>query len=404
MKRTTATLILSAILLSACAGAATPTQAPDRVATRVAEELAIAATLTAAAPKPVATSQSEPTVTVAAVAVVPTATEQPTLEPTAPIAATATTAPTKKPVPTRRPNTATPKPLPTATPLPPPPTPTVEEEVYAVIGAGGSTNGLQGDVVLPRGQKGLIINDLTFKDRMNIRMRVWDPSVGGKDGDGIASVRFRIDNDNGDTVFDRKESNPAYCLFGGDGVNCTVFVFANEKFVWPQSDAPRTPIKNGNYRMNVDVFRKNGGNKGNWNFNFNITGVPDNSGSNNASQVVVEIVDPPANTVITDRFVFQARAFETGSGNNDGDGIANVKLQVFDSNNNLVHERTEGAKPYCAFQDTNDRCNEWFFSQHNKQWRNNAPATNGSHTLRATAFAKNGSSKTTEITINLQLP
>jgi hypothetical protein len=174
--------------------------------------------------------------------------------------------------------------------------------------------------------------------------------------------------------------------------------------VWPQSDAPRTPIKNGNYRMNVDVFRKNGGNKGNWNFNFNITGVPDNSGSNNASQVVVEIVDPPANTVITDRFVFQARAFETGSGNNDGDGIANVKLQVFDSNNNLVHERTEGAKPYCAFQDTNDRCNEWFFSQHNKQWRNNAPATNGSHTLRATAFAKNGSSKTTEITINLQLP
>lgn len=392
-------LLFSMMVLGACAlpqaPAATASREPDRIGTRVAEELAVASTLTAAAPTP------NPTAAAASTAI-PLAAATATTE----IPATATL----RPLPTRQPRaaTATSAPLvtiapqPTAAPIPTQ-TPTAsqpEAEVYAIIVAGGDLNGLDGSLVLP-GQRGQITESpVKFRDRMNVRMRVWDPAVGVKDGAGIESVDFTITaTDSGEVVFRRRETTAAYCLFGSNSVNCQSFNFARGEFTWPASEVPPQRMKNGLHRLQAVINRKSG-EPGRWGFNFELSDIPDAA----RAEVIIAIVDPPANSIVTDRLIFQVTTRFTGSGEADGDGIDKVKLEIIDASGAVVYERTENNKPYCAFQDTNNRCNAWVFAEHGNTWKNNAPIVSGAYTLRATSFAKTGASAFTNVGIQIQLP
>jgi hypothetical protein len=411
MKKGMLFTLMAAIVLAACGNAQAPatqtpaaeaTREPDRIGTRVAEELAIAATLTAAVPTPNPTATAAPTDTPTP-SPAPTDTPTPSPAPTGTPQAVATASQipatsTPRPVPTRRPRTATPKPTtaPQATTAPPP-----EAEVYAIIVAGGTLNGLEGSLVVP-GQRGQIEGVVEFRDRINVRMRVWDPAVGGNDGDGIESVDFAITDDNGEVVFKRRETRQAYCLFGSDSVNCQSFNFAGSNYTWPQSDVPQQRMKNGRHRLQAVINKKRGG-QGTWGFNFELKDIPSAGVDPALAQVVITIVDPPVNSVVTDRLVFQVRTYFTGSGSQDGDGIDKVKLEIIDAGGAVVYERTESNKPYCAFQDANNRCNVWVFAEHGNKWKNTAPIKSGTHTLRATSFSKTGASASTAIGIQIQL-
>lgn len=229
-------------LLAACASA--PAAEPDRVATRVAEDLAVVRTLTAVAqavvtPIPaIATSEPLPTS-----APLPTAT-------TAPLP---TVAPTAAPPPTAPPQ-------PTSTPLPEDPT----------VPGFGTPKGLIGQIVLP-GYSGAVELPV-FTDSIVFRLEVFDPDKGYQDGAGIRAVNIVAFDPQGTTVIEQRESNPAYCAFGNpaDSSACEVWRFHEHNFTWPNG----TPVCAGSgYSVNMVVETDDPAkNEANWGFGFAIGG------------------------------------------------------------------------------------------------------------------------------------
>lgn len=215
------TVLVVLLMLTACAGA--PPTEPDRVATRVAEDLAVAATLTAVA------RQSPPAAT--ATPLRPTATPLPPAD--------------------------TPEP-PTATPTPDDPT----------VPGFGSTNGLTGEIILP----GYIgpLDQIVFTDRIVFRLAVHDPAVGAEDGANIARVDISIDAPNGRTVNVQHEQTSWYCSFGGGAPECTVWFFSQHDRQWPSGE----PVCAGQgYQANMIVTTQNGDKTdASWRFNFAIVG------------------------------------------------------------------------------------------------------------------------------------
>lgn len=222
------------LMLTACASA--PQSEPDRVATRVAEDLAVAATLTAVARQSLPAATTPPT--------------NPPLPPTA--------APTEAPAATAVPPTDIPAPLPTAVPTLSDPT----------VPGFGTTNGLTGEIILP-GYVGPI-DPVVFTDRIVFRLAVFDPDAGQFDGANIARVDVSIDDPLGNTVHVQPEQNSWYCSFGGGAPACNVWVFSQHNKQWPNG----TPVCAGQgYQANMIVTTQNGNKTdASWRFNFAIVG------------------------------------------------------------------------------------------------------------------------------------
>jgi hypothetical protein len=224
-------LLASMLLTAACTAAATPE--PDRVATRVAEDLAVAQTLTAVAQQAVTPAEIAPTNT-------------PVL-----------------PIDTIVPPVDTPAPIPIDTPtLPPPSDPTVP--------GFGNPNGLTGKILLPGYQGAQTVDTPVFHGDIVFRLLVFDPAAGNHDGDGITSVDFTISDPNGKAVHSRTENTAGYCAFGGGEPSCDVWRFAEHKNQW--SDG--TPVCAGaGYQAGMTVHTKDSNKDGAfWGFNFNIEG------------------------------------------------------------------------------------------------------------------------------------
>ncbi len=97
----------------------------------------------------------------------------------------------------------------------------------------------------------------TFGDELAFQTTANDPSVGGDNGAGIASVTFRIVDSQGRKVYERTEQSPLYCAFGGgdNGQDCTVWRFSAHDNKWPGG----VPVENGEYyRLQVTVNAKSG--------------------------------------------------------------------------------------------------------------------------------------------------
>jgi hypothetical protein len=236
-------LIFVGLLLVAC-GAQPPTEEPDRIATRVAEEKAVAATLTADA----LLSQPPPTST----PVPPTATAIPPTDTPIPPTATSEEPAADTPVPTD-----TPAPAPTDTP-PPPPAPTPTPILIAVLPVDGSDGNriLRSShveikegraIVLPGYSQADVTEPMVFRDKVVFQVEVFDPNVGSQDGDGIQDVKITI-RDGDQIVHERTEQQAGYCVFGGGEPDCNVWVFADHDYKWPGGDLII------NYRTyNVDI-------------------------------------------------------------------------------------------------------------------------------------------------------
>lgn len=239
----------------------------DRVATRVAEELAVAATLTALVPTaPPSATLTRPPVD---------ATKSPT--PTRLIVTVLPVIRTPIPTPTRLPETATPprppapaSPSPTATrlritvlpaPTPPRATPTpLQVAVLPVDGSDGNRalhNGLtvmEGrNVLLPGFSQSAVKTPMVFKDSVVFQVEVFDETVGKRDGDGIASVTFSISDESGKVVHTRAETTAPYCVFSGEP-GCAVWQFSKQGYRWPSGAA----FRYGGHNVQITIQPKQG--------------------------------------------------------------------------------------------------------------------------------------------------
>jgi hypothetical protein len=252
-------LAVAGLLVAACGGAAAPAEPePDRVATRVAEELAVAATLTAAAPPPTAEPTSAPAPTEVPPPDAPVdATQPPADTPTSPPAEPAAP-PTDTPPPpadTPVPPTDTPVP-PTDTPPPPTPTP-ILIAVLPVDGGGSEAANIRNNnppkdgrnVTLPGYSQNEVSEPMVYRDRIVFQAEVFDANVGTNDGDGIDNVQFTIEDDRGQQVHFRQENNPGYCVFGGGEPDCSVLVFADTGYKWPDGETI-FPVQ---YSVSIDI-------------------------------------------------------------------------------------------------------------------------------------------------------
>jgi len=79
------------------------------------------------------------------------------------------------------------------------------------------------------------------------------PMDATKDGDGIVSVDFSIDDPDGNQVYERLEKNSGFCAFGGGEPDCTVFDFASNNFQWPDGGGT---IVSGRYTIRVEALSK----------------------------------------------------------------------------------------------------------------------------------------------------
>jgi hypothetical protein len=356
--------LLTILWLAACGGSNEPT--PDRIATRVAEERAVAATLTAdAALTPI------PTATVAA-----------------PVPATNTPVP-----PTVAPTAA----QPTSTPI--------IIESLPVDGKDGNLN-LRGslqrnegrNVLLPGFTRPEVSNPLILRDRIALRVEVFDPAQGRSDGDGIESVTFNINDENGNPVHTNREESAPYCLFGGSDPLCTSYFFADHGYRWPNG----APITNGLHETAI-IIQPVRGDSAIWVFRFRIEGI--NSPADEAPELVAELVQMGYGALdprVTETLVFQVEAYDPAVGNEDGDGIRQVDFEIYDASGDRVYAKTENTAHYCAFGGGEPECNRFIFADNAYHWPNGAPIQNGTHQLVWTAHARDGRTTTGEWTIEIE--
>jgi len=227
-------LTLAGLLLAACGGGPAPT--PDVIGTRVAQDLAVAATLTALAPRPDTPTPTEPpSTTPSPTGVTPTRLAVTILPPFTPTA-----------VPTRTPTRfvlTVPPPIirPTIPPAVPSAQPTrIQVAVVPVDGSDGNKSlgnnrGVnQGrNILLPGFDPGKVSNPVVFRDQVVFQVEVFDRAYGRTDGTGIESVTFVIHDETGAKVYERTEKTPGYCVFGGGEPNCTVWRFSEHNTQWP---------------------------------------------------------------------------------------------------------------------------------------------------------------------------
>ncbi len=396
------------LFLFACGGP-TAISDQDRIATRVAEEEAVVATLTAKAPVP---PPQTPTPTLS-----PTLAGQvssdtlPTHTPT-PLSSPTSVTSTDTPPPTNTPLSPQPTPIaaqPTPTPVPPPPTPT--QPIYDVLevdGDAGNPN-LQGGQPLNDGRYliipgyapgGIDRENPVFRDKLVFRVEVFDAARGGaKDGDGIQNVKFKIakEDDPDNPVYEKVESTPGYCVFGGGEPNCEVWVFAQHDYRWPGGQ----PIENIAYRAFIEITPDTG-EPAIWNWGFRIEGIPEASPPGNLVAQIVQIGPDSTSDVVNGALVFQVAAYNDTVGNNDGAGIDRVDLRII-KDGQEVYQRTEQNAAYCAFSGGEPNCNVWNFAEHGNTWPNGDPIEPGPHTLHATVYAEDGQTAIVEITIEIQL-
>jgi hypothetical protein len=240
-------------LLAGCGGASRADQVATEVAAGIAATQAIerqVATLVAAtAAAGAATSTPAPREAAA------TATPSPTEA-----LATVTVSPSETPAP---PPTSTPAeliPLPTDTPSPTPP------PVAAVFPIGGSTQGVDGAVLVPGYSQPPVPPD-AFRDTLAFRVAVRDPVAGEADGDGIERVEFRVQqvDPDGNTieVYDRVEMNAPYCMFGGDDPACNPIDLV-QGAAFPNG----APLVAGQYHVEIAIFGLDSEKNAFWNFDF----------------------------------------------------------------------------------------------------------------------------------------
>lgn len=186
---------------------------------------------------------------------------QPTVTPVSPsVTSTSEPArPTDTPVaPTNTTAAATPTPLPALTPT----------AIIAPLAGGPPriNNSAPGGTSAAYAEGEVIVNDYFL-----FRIRVLDTRFGKEDGAGINYVEFFVSTENGDQIYSRRETNAAYCIFGGEEPNCNSWPQRDGRYVWGEGGPEVQP---GKYFVSILVTPKKQAFQGetwNWNFDFSVS-------------------------------------------------------------------------------------------------------------------------------------
>jgi hypothetical protein len=105
-----------------------------------------------------------------------------------------------------------------------------------------------------------------------LRIFVHDTRAGPNDGDGIPSVRFRLeDGETFDVVLDNTDTSPGFCIFGGGQPACNPWILEENMYKWTPGGRP---IESGNFRLHVTMEvatpLEGGGNQVDWIANYTI--------------------------------------------------------------------------------------------------------------------------------------
>jgi hypothetical protein len=315
---------------------------------------------------------------------------------------TPTPAPTTTPTPTLPP-VVVPLPTPTLPPvvvLPQPPIATLPPLVVLPGGGGPGGGGWSGALVT-----GLNIGNVSggtalFRDRVFFRAEI-DRTPNNR---RIDRVDFRIQDEFGDEFYGRTERTYGYCAFGGGEPVCNVLEIRRGAR-WPDTNRE---ICNGDYTVFADIFLDNG-DSANWNSPFTID-HPDlpRCGDVTAPTADLEAYIAQTGPGYTDNtvygaLVFQVVAYDPGRGFDDGDGIRNVDLRIFDPDGREVYQRTENSAAYCAFAGGEPDCNIWYFGDNGNAWPSGAPVRYSEpHLLRGVVNAEDGRTRAVEMRIFIE--
>ncbi len=203
-----------------CSGEAAPT--PDLTA--IIEE-AVSAELTRLAPPATAIAATDPTPTLAAVAT----TALPPVEPT----------PTLVPSPTIVP--------------------------IVIQTASADRQGIEGDV-FSRGDVQISASPAIYGDKITFFLvGAVDAALGIDEGSGVLNVEFSIFDAAGNLVYQKVETTPAYCAFGGD-FPCEPHDFAQNNYLWPSG----LPLEPGNFTAEIVAIGTNPASSATWTYEFQI--------------------------------------------------------------------------------------------------------------------------------------
>ncbi len=274
-------------------------------------------------------------------------------------------------------DTATPTPVadtptPTSTAVPPTPTLTPPAVKIALIDPGGMSIQQIG----PDDTGSLVTTALVFEVDVSI-----DTS---QIKDSVANVDMRVLDAQNRTVYQHTEQTARYCLFGGDQ-NCNIWEFAAHNNAWPNN----APIKRGTYFLRALANATSGRTRA---AEAAIYIDPGPNGQDSPVQVQIVQTNPGnADQSVGKSIVFQAEAFDTRVGNQDGAGIDHVDMTIVDQLGNIVHQRTEKTAKYCAFGGGEPDCIVWDFSKNGYRWDTGIPVYNKTqYFLRAVAYSKDG--------------
>lgn len=314
---------------------------------------------------------------------------------------TPTPAPTSTPVPTLPP-VVVPPPTPTLPPvvvLPQPPIATLPPLVV-LPGGGPGGGGWSGALVTGLNLGSVSSGVAVFRDRVFFRAEI-DRTPNNR---RIDRVDFRIQDDFGDEFYGRSERTYGYCAFGGGEPACNVLEIRRGAR-WPDTNRE---ICNGDYTVFADIFLDNG-DSATWNSPFTIDhpDLPRCDGFTapqaDLEAYIAQTGPGYADNTVYGALVFQVVAYDPARGFDDGDGIRNVDLRIFDPDGREVYQRTEGSAAYCAFAGGEPDCNVWYFGDNGDRWPSGEPVRYGEpHLLRGRVNAEDGRTRAVEMRVFIE--
>jgi hypothetical protein len=176
---------------------------------------------------------------------------------------------------------------------------------------------------------------------------------------------------------------PQYCAFGATGP-CNRWQSPPVNPAWNWSNAP-----NGAYKLRARAVSTIGGRVSDWvEHRFSVAKPLATSTPTPSPQIFLELLVPVNGAVITSQSqtAFEAQAWDTLVGTNNGDGIQSVVFIITNSGGTQILNSSQGAVRYCAFTGTGS-CNTWSAPPATVNWTS---LPNGTYTISARAFAPDG--------------
>lgn len=321
-----------------------------------------------------------------------------------PLAALIPVAPTNTPTPRSVP-TSTPTFTPTPTPQqaqPPAPPPPPAQVIVPAPGSGDDNIGTVGmDVRMGRQEDG----NAVFRERFTLRL---EPNPSAE----VRRVEFTMAGDDGEVVYTTEESYP-FCMFGDSGGQCTGFELRGGA-QWPDELLGSSEAKNGLFTVRISA--SDGSQEiGNWtvpvcidsdnlpNADFDCGNGDDNGGQSSSEPLTVYLEEaaPGGAQSANGQVTVRVCALDPGRGQNCGDGIDDVHMELFDPNGTRVHDRSEGTYGFCLYGGGEPDCTAYDYAGNGYTWDSGDSVVTGTYVLRATVRADDGRTEVSEFTFDV---